>query len=59
MLEQDDRPGEFSAEALKASEVQAGPNEAEGVIERFSEPDSLLPVVASLPERSQLGEGAG
>jgi hypothetical protein len=58
MLERDDRPGKFSAKALEASQVQAGPNEAEGVIERFSKLDSLLPTVASLPERSQLGEGA-
>ena len=57
-LEQHDRPDEFSAEAFEASEVQAGPDEAEAVIERFGESDSLLSMVASLVEHSELGEGA-
>src|SRR3984893_3753919 len=57
-LKLNDRPSEFSAEAFEVSEVQAGPDEAEGVIERFAEPDSLLSMVASLVEHAQFGEGA-
>ena len=57
-LERRDRPHEFSAEALKVPEIQTGPDEAEGVIDNFSEPDSLLSMLASLVERSKLGEGA-
>src|SRR5262245_19153651 len=57
-LEKHDRPDEFSAEAFESSEVQASPDEAEGVIERFSESHSLLSMLASLVEDSALGEGA-
>ena len=57
-FERDDRLDEISAEAFEASEVQGGPDEAEGVIEYFSEPDSLLSMVASLVEHSEFGEGA-
>ena len=57
-LERQDRPVEFSAKLFEASEIQAGPNEAELVIERFSESDSLLAMLASLIEHSEFGEGA-
>ena len=56
-LERHDCPDELSAEAFEASEVQGGPDEAEGMIERFSEPYSLLSMAASLVEHSEFGEG--